>query len=95
VSIARRSHAAVVPKGRLRERPMFIQGFCPKKEAYSGRRTMKYLLLLIPCLLAIAVPLYNAIEPKAFGFPFFFWFQLLLIPVSSLFILFAFLGDKE
>ncbi len=56
---------------------------------------MKYLLLLIPCLLAIAVPLYNAIEPKAFGFPFFFWFQLLLIPVSSLFILFAFLGDKE
>jgi hypothetical protein len=56
---------------------------------------MKYLWLLIPCILAIAVPLYNTIEPRLFGIPFFFWLQLVLIPLSSLFILFAYLGDKK
>ena len=45
---------------------------------------MKLLLLFVPCLLALWVPLYNSIEPNLFGVPFFFWFQLVLIPVSAL-----------
>lgn len=56
---------------------------------------MKYIWLLIPCIAAIATPLYNAIEPKLFGIPLFFWFQLGLIPVSSLFILMAYFGDEQ
>jgi hypothetical protein len=47
---------------------------------------MRYILLLLPCVLALAVPLYNSIEPRLFGFPFFYWFLLLLVPVSALFI---------
>jgi len=47
---------------------------------------MKYILLLIPCIAALAVPFYNVIEPTLFGFPFFYWFNLLLVPVSVLFI---------
>ncbi len=47
---------------------------------------MKYLLLLIPCLLAVATPFYNSIEPQVFGFPFFYWFNLVLVPISVLFI---------
>ncbi len=47
---------------------------------------MKYILLLIPCLAALAVPFYNSVEPQLFGFPFFYWFNLLMIPVSMLFI---------
>jgi len=47
---------------------------------------MKYILLLIPCLLAVATPFYNSVEPQLFGFPFFYWFNLLLVPVSVLFI---------
>ena len=47
---------------------------------------MKYILLLIPCLAALAVPFYNVIEPQLFGFPFFYWFNLVLVPVSALFI---------
>ncbi len=50
---------------------------------------MKYVLLIAPCLLAIAVPLFNTIEPTLFGIPFFYWFQLLLILVSALGIYFA------
>lgn len=36
------------------------------------------LLLLIP-LSALLTPLYNRIEPKLFGMPFFYWFQLALL----------------
>ena len=50
---------------------------------------MKYLLLLIPCVLAVLQPWYNFMEPQAFGLPFFYWFNLLLIPLSSLFIYLA------
>ena len=49
-------------------------------------KILKYLLLAIPCVLALAVPFYNSIEPRLFGFPFFFWFTLLLVPVSVAFI---------
>jgi hypothetical protein len=45
---------------------------------------MKFLLLLIPCLVSVLPILYNLIEPRLFGFPFFYWFQILLIPLSSL-----------
>ena len=45
---------------------------------------MKYLLLIAPCLVAIAVPLYNSNAPDLFGVPFFFWFQMFLVPVSAL-----------
>ena len=50
---------------------------------------MKYLLLAVPCLLALWAPLYNRIDPQLFGVPFFYWFQLVLIPVSALGIYFA------
>lgn len=44
---------------------------------------MKYLLLLIPCVVSLWAPLYNFESPELFGVPFFYWFQLLLIPVSA------------
>jgi hypothetical protein len=63
--------------------------------AASGRRmryhggNVKLLLLLAPCVLALWVPLYNSIPPVLFGIPFFYWFQLVLIPVSALAIVAA------
>jgi hypothetical protein len=56
---------------------------------------MKYILLIIPCVIALATPLYNIVEPRLFGFPFFFWFQLLLIPVSVGFIYLADRGGER
>jgi Protein of unknown function (DUF3311) len=50
---------------------------------------MKLVLLAAPCILALWVPLYNSIEPALFGIPFFFWFQLVLVPISALTILAA------
>jgi Protein of unknown function (DUF3311) len=56
---------------------------------------VKYFLLTTPCVLALATPLYNSIEPQLFGIPFFFWFQLALIPISALFILAAYLIERH
>jgi Protein of unknown function (DUF3311) len=56
---------------------------------------MKLALLGLPCALALAVPLYNSIEPRLFAFPLFFWAQLALIPVSALCILAAYLGERR
>lgn len=47
---------------------------------------MRYILLLIPCVAALAVPFYNRIEPQLFDFPFFYWFNIALVPVSVAFI---------
>ena len=43
-----------------------------------------YLLLLLPFLGLLWVPFYNTTEPSLFGFPFFYWYQLAWVPVSSL-----------
>jgi hypothetical protein len=45
---------------------------------------MKLALLFAPCLFALWAPLYNSTQPVLFGIPFFYWFQLLLVPISAL-----------
>lgn len=45
-----------------------------------------WLLLLVPYLGLLWVSLYNAKEPELFGFPFFYWYQLAWVPVTSLLI---------
>jgi Protein of unknown function (DUF3311) len=53
--------------------------------AQANRRgNMKLALLFAPCLLALWAPLYNSTQPVLFGIPFFYWFQLLLVPISAL-----------
>ncbi len=42
------------------------------------------ILLLIPFIGLLWVPFYNQAEPALFGFPFFYWYQLLWVPISSL-----------
>ncbi|MGO9132792.1 MAG: DUF3311 domain-containing protein [Methylovirgula sp.] len=56
---------------------------------------IKALLLILPSALALCVPLYNFMTPPLFGFPFFYWFLLLLIPVSSIFTFLVYRGEKR
>jgi hypothetical protein len=56
---------------------------------------MKYVLLLVPCVLCLCAPFYNTIEPRLGGFPFFYWYLLLLVPISALFILAAYKGEPR
>ena len=43
-------------------------------------------LLLLPFAAMFWVPSYNTVEPAVFGVPFFYWYQLAWIVVSSLII---------
>jgi hypothetical protein len=45
-----------------------------------------YVLLLLPFIGLLWVPFYNFLEPSLFGFPFFYWYQLAWVPVSSFLI---------
>ena len=43
-----------------------------------------WILLLLPFVGLLWVPFYNFQEPALFGFPFFYWYQLAWVPISSL-----------
>lgn len=45
-----------------------------------------WLLLLVPYAGLLWVPLYNKRLPDLFGFPFFYWYQLLFVPITALII---------
>jgi uncharacterized membrane protein len=45
-----------------------------------------WLLLLVPFLGLLCVPFYNQPLPEVAGFPFFYWYQLVWVPLTSLLI---------
>ena len=40
-------------------------------------------LLVIPWIAMVWVPSYNKVDPQLWGFPFFYWYQLLWVLVSA------------
>lgn len=43
-------------------------------------------LLLLPFLALLYVPSYNKAEPSLLGFPYFYWYQLLWVPITVVLI---------
>jgi membrane protein implicated in regulation of membrane protease activity len=39
-------------------------------------------LLLVPVVLVLWPPLFNSLTPTLFGIPFFYWYQLAVIPIG-------------
>ena len=52
------------------------------------------LLLLVPFVALLWVPLYNSTDPALFGFPFFYWYQFLWVPITSLLIYIVYLKTR-
>jgi uncharacterized membrane protein len=48
------------------------------------------LLLLVVFVITLVVPFFNRTGPTLFGFPFFYWYQMAAVPVSSLLIYIVF-----
>jgi hypothetical protein len=42
-----------------------------------------WILLLLPFIGLLWVPFYNDALPELFGFPFFYWYQLLWVPITA------------
>ena len=55
------------------------------RNASAGSRWW-FLLLVLPFVGLLWVPFYNRIEPSVFGIPFFYWYQFLWVPLTSLII---------
>jgi uncharacterized membrane protein len=53
------------------------------------------LLLLLAFVIALAVPVFNRTSPTLFGFPFFYWYQIAAIPVSSALIYLVFRAEDR
>jgi hypothetical protein len=45
---------------------------------------MWYLLLALPCVGLLWPSWYARTEPVVWGFPFFYWYQFLWVPISAL-----------
>ncbi len=54
-----------------------------------------YLLLLLPFLAMFWVPSYNRIEPEWGGIPFYYWYQLLWIPLSAALTLIVYFATRR
>lgn len=52
-------------------------------------------LLLIPYIGLLWVPFYNYLEPRLFGFPFFYWYQLAFVPITALLTWFAYRSTRD
>jgi hypothetical protein len=53
----------------------------------KGIHVVLILLLLIPSLVNFLTPLYDVATPAALGLPFFYWFQIVMLPISAVFYL--------
>jgi hypothetical protein len=53
------------------------------------------ILFLVICVATLAVPFFNRIGPTLFGFPFFYWYQIACVPISSIFIFIVFRAEDR
>ena len=54
-----------------------------------------YWLLVVPFIATLVPPFYAHRVPALFGFPFFYWYQLLWIVISALLVWGVYLATRE
>ena len=54
----------------------------PPRTSSRGTWTLICLLLAPAVVVPLLVPLYDSTDPTLFGFPFYYWFQMALIPLA-------------
>jgi hypothetical protein len=64
------------------------------EEPSGSLKFFPHILLLIPFVALLWVPFYNDVQPTLYGFPFFYWYQLLLVPITSVIIYIVYKAEK-
>jgi hypothetical protein len=59
------------------------------------RFRLLHLLLLLPFAAILWVPSYNRLDPELAGIPFFYWYQLLWIPLGAFILLPVYLVEER
>ena len=60
----------------------------------SPLRILAAFCILVPTVAVIAVPTYNSATPKLGGFPFFYWYQLMLVVLTGVLMVAAYWAMK-
>ncbi|MFI6152326.1 DUF3311 domain-containing protein [Kitasatospora sp. NPDC051170] len=63
----------------------------PTVPAVTPERVLAGLALLVPIVAMLWVSSYDKTDPAVSGVPFFYWYQLLWVPVSAVFTVAAYL----
>ncbi|MEM3670391.1 MAG: DUF3311 domain-containing protein [Thermoprotei archaeon] len=64
--------------------------------ASKGTAVVLVLLLLVISLINVLTPIYNFANPYLFGMPFFYWFQIILLPIGTvLYLIFSFIENNR
>lgn len=58
-------------------------------------RRLYYWFLLVPFVATLVPPFYARRDPQLFGFPFFYWYQILWIVISALVVFFVYVMTRE
>jgi hypothetical protein len=58
-------------------------------------RVVVAVLLIAPFVIYLAVPSYARVKPRLAGFPFFYWWQLLWVIITAVFIGVAYLLTRQ
>ncbi len=66
----------------------------PSASPSRGLWVLIILLLVPPIVLPLWVPLYDKVEPRLNGWPFFFWFQMAMIVMATALTLVAYLISR-
>jgi hypothetical protein len=53
-----------------------------RSDRRSAERSPITWLLLVPVVLVLWPPLFDRVDPELFGIPFFYWYQLAVIPIG-------------
>lgn len=61
----------------------------------ASRYIMIRILFLVVFIITLWVPLFNRSEPSLFGFPFFYWYQIAAIIVSSFLIWIVYIVEDK
>ncbi len=56
---------------------------------------MWYLLLLVPLIGVLIPSFYNDLDPELVGIPFFYWYQILWIPLSVCITVLVYVKTRE
>ena len=59
----------------------------------TGGFRLVYLLLIVPLIAQLWVPFYNRALPDWAGIPFFYWYQLVWVPLTAAVLYIVYLAD--
>lgn len=67
----------------------------PRSHAHPALRWSNWNLLLLVPLLMLITPVFNRDEPRLLGFPFFYWYQFLWVPIGVICVAIVYARTKH